>query len=196
MERYIVGITGASGSVIAKRIIEFLATLEDTVVHIVVSETGEKVFAYETDVDFNEFIASVSNKNAKIVLEDNNNLFSKVASGSNDVNAVFVVPCSMSSVGKFANCTGETLLTRVVDVALKEKTKLVIVPRETPIDKIHLNNLLTLMDAGATIFPPVPMFYDKATTYDGIIDGIVGRILKYAGIQNNLYSKWNNSENE
>ncbi len=195
MDRYIVGITGASGSVIAKRIIEFLATLEDTVVHIVVSETGEKVFSYETDVDFKTFIADVSNKSAKIVLEDNKNFFSPIASGSNDVNAVFVVPCSMSSVGKYANCTGDTLLARVVDVALKEKTKLVIVPRETPLDKIHMHNMITLMDAGATIFPPVPMFYDKVTTYDGIIDGIVGRILKIAGIQNNLYSKWNNNEN-
>ncbi len=196
MERYIVGITGASGSVLAKKLIEFLVTLEDTEVNIIVSETGEKVFSYETDVDFNDFIAEVSKKNAKVVLEDNNNLFSKIASGSNDVSAVFVVPCSMASAGKYATCSGDTLLDRVVDVALKERTKLIIVPRETPLNKIHLNSIITLMDAGATIFPPSPMFYDKATTYDGIIDGIVGRILKFAGVQNNLYSKWNNSENE
>ncbi len=195
MDRYIVGITGASGSILAKRLIEYLATL-DIELSILASETGEKVFSYETDVDFKEFIQEISKNTAKVVLEDDGNLFSKVASGSNDVKAVFVVPCSMASVGKFANCSGDTLLTRVVDVALKERTKLIIVPRETPITTIHLQNLTTLMNAGALIVPPVPMFYDKVTTYDGIINGIVGRILKSAGIQNDLYNKWNSEENE
>ncbi len=195
MDRYIVGITGASGSILAKRLIEFLADL-DIELNIVASETGEKVFSYETDVEFKTFIEEISKKNAKVVLEDDGNLFSTIASGSNEVKAVFVVPCSMASVGKFANCSGDTLLTRVVDVALKERTKLIIVPRETPITTIHLKNILTLTEAGATLFPPVPMFYDKATTFDGIINGIVGRILKFAGIQNDLYCKWNDEANE
>ncbi len=190
MERYIVGITGASGSILAKRLIEHLVTLEIEL-DIVASANGEKVFTYETDVDFREFIQEVSKNRAKVVLEEDDNLFSKIASGSNDVKAVFIIPCSMASVGKFANCSGDTLIARVVDVALKERTKLIIVPRETPLTSIHLKNVMSLMDAGATLFPPVPMFYDKVTTYDGIINGIVGRILKIAGLQNDLNCKRN-----
>lgn len=190
MDKYIIGITGASGSILAKRVIEFMSTL-DVEINIVVSNTAEEVFAYETDVDFQSFVDKVSKNRANIILHDNNNMFSAIASGSNDYKAMIVLPCSMASVGKFVNCTGNSLLCRAFDVSLKENREILIVPRETPITSIHLRNLLILTEMGVKVLPPVPMFYDKVETYDGVINGIVGRILKTIGLQNDLYNKWN-----
>lgn len=190
MERYILGITGASGSILAKKIIEFMSEL-DIELNIVASNTAEEVFAYETDVDFLNFLKDISNNKAKVVVHSNDDMFSSIASGSNNYKAMIVVPCSMATIGKFAHCTGDNLLCRAFDVSLKEKRDIVIVPRETPLTSIHLRNLLTLTDLGVKMLPPVPMFYDKSTTYDGIVNGIVGRILKTAGLENDLYNKWN-----
>lgn len=188
-KKYIVGVTGASGSILAKRLIEYLSTL-DVELNLVVSELGEQVFAYETEVAFSEFVESIKTNNATVILHNNNDLFSSIASGSNSFDAMFIVPCSMSTAGKIANCCGTGLLSRAADVALKERTELVIVPRETPLTTAHLKNMLTLTEMGARIVPPSPMFYDKNNTYDGIINGIVGRILKTGGIDNTLYTKW------
>ncbi len=195
MKKYIIGITGASGSLIAKKIVEFLATME-VELNIVISGTGEKVFEYETGVSVKEFFDSVIyNKNnpSKIILHENDNLFSQIASGSNKFDAMFVVPCSMSTIGKIANSCGDSLLCRAVDVSLKEGVDVILVPRETPITTIHLRNVLTLSEIGAKIVPPVPMFYDKPETVDELINGIVGRILKVAGIDNDLYHNWNSN---
>ncbi len=195
MKKYIIGITGASGSLIAKRLVEYMATLE-VELNIVISGTGEKVFEYETGISIKDFISTIDNNNNKpssIIVHENDNLFSQIASGSNKFDAMFVVPCSMSTIGKIANCSGDNLLCRAVDVSLKEGVDVVLVPRESPVTSIHLKNLLTLTDIGAKVVPPSPMFYDKPETVDDIINGIVGRVLKVAGIENNLYNNWNNN---
>ncbi len=193
MKKYIIGITGASGSLIAKKLVEYMATLE-VELNIVISGTGEKVFEYETGININDFLDSViNNKNntSKIIIHENDNLFSQIASGSNTFDAMFVVPCSMSTMGKIANGVGDSLLCRAVDVSLKEGVDVIFVPRETPLTSIHLRSALTLAELGAKIVPPMPMFYSRPETVDDIISGIVGRILKVAGIENNLYSNWN-----
>ncbi len=193
MKKYIVGITGASGSVIAQKLVEFLAT-QEVELNVVISGTGEKVFEYETGININTFLENViNNKNnpSKIIIHENDNLFSQIASGSNSFDAMFVVPCSMSTVGKIANGCGDSLLCRAVDVSLKEGVSVILVPRESPVTSIHLKNMLTMTEMGAKIVPPSPMFYDKPETVDDIYNGIVGRVLKIAGIENDLYSRWN-----
>ncbi len=192
MKKYIIGITGASGSLIAKRLIEFLAT-QEVELNVVISGTGEKVFEYETGISIKSFLDCViSNESnpSKVIVHENDDLFSQIASGSNSFDAMFVVPCSMSTVGKIANCVGDSLLCRAVDVSLKEGVDVILVPRESPVTSIHLRNMLTLTDIGAKIVPPSPMFYDRPETVDDVINSIVGRILKVAGIENNLYSNW------
>jgi len=101
-----------------------------------------------------------------------------------------VVPCSMATAGKLAGGCADNLLTRAADVCLKEGARLVLAPREAPLHAVHLKNLLTLSELGAMIVPPVPAFYNRGSSIDLIVDGIVGRLLKTMGISNTLYKKW------
>ena len=190
----IVGITGASGSILAKRLLECLSGM-DGKIHVIITENGRRVFRYETGTEFAAFLSAQGQGRAGIVEHGVTDLFAPVASGSYDADGMVIVPCSMSTAGKIATVCGDSLLTRAAYVCLKEKTRLVIVPRETPLHSAHLKNLLTLSEMGAQIVPPVPMFYSKAGSVDGMVDGIVGRILKSCGIPNDLYEKWGN-ENE
>lgn len=190
MNKYIIGITGASGSVLTKRLLEYLAQIECEL-NIVATENGEKVFRYETDTELSEFAKRFSESSAsRLVLHSDGDLFAQIASGSYTVDSMLILPCSMSTIGKIANGTGGGLLVRAADVCIKEKTRLVICPRETPFNSIHLKNMLTLSENGVTIVPPMPMFYTKSESLDDVYDGIVGRILKSAGIENRLYKKW------
>lgn len=189
MKKYTIGITGASGSILAKRLLEFLSARECEL-NIIITENGKKVFRYETDTSFHDFIHSIKKNSAYIVEHDNNDLFAPIASGSYPIDSMIILPCSMVTVGKIATCAGGGLLCRAADVCLKEKVRLVISPRETPLNGVHLKNLLTLSENGAIIVPPMPMFYSKDETVTEVYDGIVGRILKSAGIENDLYKKW------
>ncbi|MGB8454055.1 MAG: UbiX family flavin prenyltransferase [Anaerocolumna sp.] len=190
MKRLIIGITGASGSVLSKRLLSYLAGTEAEL-HIVATDMGKKVFEYETGVSWDLFIDTLQKDKTHIFVYDNNDMFANVASGSFVTDAMMIVPCSMATAAKIATGTGGNLLCRAADVCLKEKTKLVISPREAPLHAIHLKNLLTLSECGAVILPPVPMFYAKSGDYGDMVDGITGRILKSAGIENDLYTKWN-----
>ncbi|WMJ89695.1 UbiX family flavin prenyltransferase [Anaerocolumna sp. MB42-C2] len=193
MKRYIIGVTGASGSVLAKRVLSYLSDTQAEL-HIIATDMGRKVFEYETGIPWSQFLRSVSQNKAEIHSYDNKDMFASVASGSFVTDAMMIVPCSMATAAKIATGTGGNLLCRAADVCLKEKTKLVISPREAPLNSIHLRNLLTLSENGSIILPPVPMFYAKSEDYNGLIDGIAGRILKSAGIENDLYTKWNNGK--
>lgn len=189
MKRYIVGITGASGSLLASRLLQFLATLEIEI-HVVVTDMGKKVFEYEIGKPWHIFLMEL---NSSLIIEyDNDDLFARIASGSFSTDGMIIIPCSMATAGKIAAGTGDNLLCRAADVCIKEKTRLVICPREAPLHAIHLKNLMTLSECGAVIIPPVPMFYANDTSYEGMINGIIGRILKSAGIENDLYIKWGN----
>ncbi|QHQ61116.1 UbiX family flavin prenyltransferase [Anaerocolumna sedimenticola] len=189
MKRYIIGITGASGSVLAKRLLSYLSDTEAEL-HIIATDMGKKVFEFETGIPWTQFLSTINQNKAEICSYDNNDMFASVASGSFVTDAMMIVPCSMATAAKIATGTGGNLLCRAADVCLKEKTKLVISPREAPLNSIHLKNLLTLSENGSMILPPVPMFYAKSEDYNDLMDGIVGRILKSAGIENNLYTEW------
>lgn len=193
MKKYILGVTGASGSILAQRILTHLSD-EKLELHIIITDIGKKVFEYETGNKWSDFITLLSNKTAKIAAYDNNDMFAPVASGSFGTDGMIIVPCSMSTVAKIATGTGGNLLCRAADVCIKEKIRLVISPREAPLSSIHLKNMLTLSDCGATIIPPVPMFYGNNADIADVISGITGRILKSAGIENDLYSVWGNSK--
>ncbi len=193
MKRYIIGVTGASGSILSQRLLNYLAAGE-VQLHIIATDMGRKVFEYETGIPWGVFLSSLKQNKADIHAYDNKDMFASVASGSFATDAMMIVPCSMATTAKIASGTGGNLLCRAADVCLKEKTRLVLSPREAPLHSIHLRNLLTLSECGAVILPPVPMFYARSEDYGKMIDGIVGRILKSAGIDNELYTKWNSGK--
>jgi flavin prenyltransferase len=188
MKRIIVGLSGASGSLIYKRLIETLIK-EQVEVYVIASVNAEKVFEYETGQNCRQFLFDINSEHLHLC--EVNDMFSKVASGSFKTDGMIIAPCSMGTAGKIAHGTSDNLMVRAFDVCLKEHRKTLVVPREAPLSAIHLENLLTLARLGVCILPPVPAFYNKPTTVAEIIDQIVGRILDYFDIPNNLKQTWN-----
>ncbi len=189
MSKYVLGITGASGSAYAVRLGEALLA-QGALVHLICTDNGRKVFAHETGLPLDEWAGQWAKQTGRLILEDNGNLFSSIASGSNPADAVVIVPCSMSTLGEIACGTGKTLLCRAADVALKEGRKLLIVPRETPLSAIHLENMLKLARMGAGILPAMPGFYNKPQTLDDAVAFVAGRALDWLGVPHNLTTRW------
>lgn len=189
LKRYIVGITGASGSIYAVRLVEELFK-RDCEIYLVPTDNGRKVLEYEMEYDFDTWIDNLNNGNEKIKVCDINNMFSSIASGSFKTEGMIILPCSMATIAKLSAGISDNLLIRAGDVMLKEKRKLIIVPRETPFNSIHLRNMLTLSELNAVILPPMPAFYQKPKNIDDIVNGTVGRILDSLGIENDIYCKW------
>ncbi len=231
MKNLIFAVTGASGGILAKRALEYLAGTDITT-HIVCSEAGGKVYGYETGTDENRTLAphlsvyphncrseqncvpintvretdacasaDMSNvlkrdiekwisRGANFRVYDDRDLFAPIASGSFPADAAIIMPCSMSTAAKIAAGIGDTLITRMAACCIKEKTPCVIVPRESPLSAIHLQNLLTLSQNGVYIMPPVPAFYDRAADFTSATDATVGRVLRTAGVENGLYARW------
>ena len=136
MKKVIIGLTGASGSIYFKKTIEILSS-RDYFIHVIASDNGKKVFEYELEENFEEFITKFDN----VKLEQNQNMFSQTASGSFPIDGMMIIPCSMGTVGKIANGSSDSLLIRAADVCIKEQKKLVIAFREAPLSLVHLNNL-------------------------------------------------------
>lgn len=186
--RIIVGITGASGSVYGVRLTEELLK-EGHEVFLVISDNGKKVLEYEMEINFEDWFNSLSNL-GKIELRHIDDMFSSIASGSFKIDGMVIAPCSMGTASKISLGISDNLLIRAADVTLKEKRKLIIIPRETPLNTIHLRNLTTLSELNAIIMPPVPAFYSKPKTLDDIINITIGRVLMSLGIDNNLFQQW------
>ncbi|WP_055669338.1 UbiX family flavin prenyltransferase [Desnuesiella massiliensis] len=191
MKKYIIAITGASGSIYAVKLIEELLK-NGYSIHLVVSDNGAKVLEYETGIKLLNFIEDMKEKYGNITLEDVDNLFSSVASGSFKTDGMIILPCSMSSLGEIAHGVSKNLIGRAADVCIKEKRPLVIVPRETPLSSIHLKNMLILSESGVTILPAMPGFYHKPENLEDVINFVVGKILDTLSIENNLFKKWGN----
>lgn len=189
MKKIILGLTGASGSIYFLRLAEQLSNHE-LELHLVASQHGEQVLQYETGTVLAEQVKLWSKNSAKVILEDNENLFSPAASGSSCFDAMAIVPCSMSTLAMIAHGITETLLTRAADVMLKEKRRLVLVPRETPLSTVHLKNMTELSQLGATILPAMPGFYGRPETMDDLINFVVGKTLDCLQIQNECYERW------
>jgi flavin prenyltransferase len=189
MKKMILGITGASGSVYFLHLARALS-MHEIELHIVASKLGEKVLEFETGTTLLKEIETWNANKAKVILEDNDNLFSVVASGSSRFEAMAIVPCSMSTIGKLSQGITESLLTRAADVMLKERRKLVLVPRETPFSTIHLENMTKLSKNGAIILPAMPGFYGKPQTMEELIDFVVGKTMDSLEIENKCYERW------
>ena len=189
MKKIILGLTGASGSVYFLRLAQRLLE-QEIQLHVVASAQGEKVLHYETGVTLEDQVKSWRQGGANILLEDNNNLFSAAASGSSRFDAMAIVPCSMSTLAMLAHGMTQTLLARAADVMIKERRKLVLVPRETPLSTVHLKNMTELSQLGATILPAMPGFYGKPESMDDLIDFVVGKTLDCLDVENNCYKRW------
>jgi flavin prenyltransferase len=179
----VVAITGASGIAYGVRLLEALKAA-DCETSLILSEDGEKVLKLETDW------TPAGVKKLSTRSYPNGNMAAPIASGSRSFDAMAVCPCSMSTAAKIAAGISDNLITRAASVALKERRRLVIVPRETPMSSIHLRNLATLAEAGAIVLPAAPAFYGKPKKVEELVDFIAGRVLDSLGIDNKLYRRW------
>jgi 4-hydroxy-3-polyprenylbenzoate decarboxylase len=189
MKKIVVGITGASGSIYGKILIEELLKRE-VFVHVICTNNGKKVMEYETGTNLDHWIEDLKKAYSNVNLEDIDNLFSSVASGSHKYHGVVILPCSMGTLGEISNGISKNLLCRAADVAIKENRKLIIVPREAPFSAIHLENMLKLSRLGVTIMPAAPGFYHKPVKIEDLVNFMVGKILDQLDIENDLFKKW------
>jgi 4-hydroxy-3-polyprenylbenzoate decarboxylase len=185
--RIIVGMTGASGAVYGIRLLEALRDhrLE---VHLVMTKPAERTIVEETD----KSVAYV--RGLAAVVHNVANIGASIASGSFRTDGMAVAPCSIRTVSAIAYCLADNLLTRAADVALKERRKLVLLVRETPLHAGHLKAMLAASESGAVIMPPVPAFYSKPTSLQEIVDHTVGRLLDWFDIEHSLVQRWGTSE--
>jgi 4-hydroxy-3-polyprenylbenzoate decarboxylase len=189
LSKYIIGMTGASGSIYGVRLIEELLKMGNEV-HIIITDSGRKVLEYETDYTVELLKSHLEQFKGDNKIQDIDDLFAATASGSFRTDGMVVLPCSMATLGEIANGVSKNLLGRSADVCLKERRKLIIVPRETPLNTIHLKNMVSLSEAGALILPAMPGFYHKPETIDDMINFIVGKVMDSLGIENDLFDKW------
>jgi len=196
-----VGMTGASGSILGFRLIEELLRLNQPVELVLTQKTLPVVFeelGLKLTGDDAERVASIlsflnlpEDKAALLSLYDNNHLGAPPASGTHLTQGMVIVPCSMGTLGKIANGIGDNLVCRAADVALKESRKLIIVPRETPLNQIHLRNMLTLSQCGVHLIPPMLSFYQRDfNSVEGQVNYTVGKILDHLGFEHTLYTRW------
>jgi len=181
--RLVVGISGASGVIYGLRTLEILHSMKIET-HVVLSQWGERNIEIETDKTV-EYVRSLST-----ALYRNDSLAAPISSGSFLHRGMIIVPCSMKTLASIANGYDETLISRAAGVTLKESRLLVVVPRETPLSRIHLQNMLKLAEAGAVILPAMPGFYQKPKSLQDMIDHLVGKIIDQFEIRNYLSRRW------
>ncbi|NLC04096.1 MAG: UbiX family flavin prenyltransferase [Tissierellia bacterium] len=181
--KVVVGISGGSGSIYGVSLLKALKEL-GVETHLVVSTMGEYVTEHECGVSLEQL------KELATYYHDNKNFAAPIASGSFKIDKTIIVPCSMKTLSGIANGFSDSLLSRACDVAIKERRQLILVPRETPLSPIHLENMLKLANMGVTIFPPSPGFYSHPETIEDIVLNMTGRLLDMLGIDNDLVSRW------
>ncbi len=182
--KLIVGITGASGVIYGIRLLEVLSGVEGVETHLIITEASELNIKYETDWEVAQVRALAD------FSHDVRNLGAPVSSGSFPVDGMIVAPCSMKTLAALANSYAENLLLRAADVTLKERRKLVLLVRETPLNLAHLRNMEQLAEMGAVILPPVPAFYHHPRTIQDIVDYTIGKVLDLFGIEHDLFARW------
>jgi flavin prenyltransferase len=178
MKRIVLAITGASGVCYGKRLFDCLKSHAE--IHVIISDRGAELLKLELDLVPSYFSGE------HVTLHKSSRMNSSIASGSFNVNAMVIVPASMGTLGRISAGISGTLIERVADVMLKEKRKLILVPRETPFSTIHLKNLLALDQAGALILPASPGFYQGQNSFDDLVNFVVARILDQLGVEQNL----------
>jgi len=186
-KRIIVGISGASGVIYGVRCLQLLKRT-DYETHLIISEAGKLNIQIETCYTADEVTAMAD------FVHDHNNMAASISSGSFITSGMVVVPCTIKSLSGIANSYSDNLLVRAADVVLKEKRKLCLVVRETPLHKGHLRLLSMAADMGAHILPPVPSFYHHPKTIEDIIDQTIGKIFDYFGIEHDLFQRWSGDQ--
>ncbi len=179
----VVGISGASGVGYGIRLLQVLKE-KGIVTHLVVTDSALKIMKIETD-----FRPEDVEKLAAYVYSPDD-FAAPVASGSHLFDAMAVIPCSMGTLSGIASGSSETLITRAADVCLKERRRLVLVPRETPLSLIQLRNMVTVAEAGAVVLPACPAFYSQPKNMAELVDVLVGRVLDLLNVENDLYRRW------
>ena len=182
-DRLIVGISGASGVIYGVRLLQALKPLS-VETHLVMTRTAEVTLAHETKMKVTDV------RRLADVAYPIGDLAAAISSGSFQTMGMIVAPCSMRSLGEIAHGISSNLLTRAADVVLKERRRLVLVARETPLHTIHLRNLVTVSELGAIVAPPMPAFYNKPKTLDDVIDHTVGRVLDLFGLETGKVKRW------
>jgi len=186
--KIIIGVTGASGAIYAKTLFEKLVTLKNQIekIDVVFSDNAKEVWKYELDIDPEQSIP--------FNIYKKNDFFAPFASGSAGYDIMIICPCSMGTLGRIATGTSDNLITRASDVILKERKKLILVPRETPFNLIHINNMKIITEAGGIICPASPSFYNKPGSIEDLVDTVVDRILQLADIKTDSF-KWGETNN-
>jgi 4-hydroxy-3-polyprenylbenzoate decarboxylase len=190
-----VGVTGASGAILAQKTLQLLeGDARVARVHLVVTETGQRLFAEELGIssgDLKQLPSRIlGHPAAKIEILSNKDVGASIASGSYEVNAMVVVPCSMGTLASVAGGTSDDLVARAADVMLKEGRKLVLCVRDTPFSRIHLENMLRAQQAGAVIMPAIPAFYHQPKTIDDLVTQYICRVLSQIGLPQEKMYRW------
>ncbi|NWJ25447.1 non-oxidative hydroxyarylic acid decarboxylases subunit B [Rhizobium sp. RM] len=186
--KIVVGITGATGAILGIRVLEALRML-GVETHLIVSKWARVTIQTETPHSL-EHVLSLADK-----VYNERDQAAAVSSGSFRTNGMIIVPCSMKTLAAIRSGFAEDLIARAADVVLKERRRLVLVPREAPLNAIHLENMLALTNAGAQMLPPMPAFYNHPKSIDDIIDHVVSRILDQFDLDNDLTKRWQGSLN-
>ena len=194
MKRLIVGITGASAGIYGVRLLEVLTQHEDIEVHLTISASGARALSeelqLEVDLDNFELESLIGVSSHRVVYHHESDIAASIASGSFRTEGMIVVPCSMGSLAAIANGISRNLIQRAADVCIKERRKLVLVPRETPLSSIHLENMLKLSRMGVCILPAMPGFYHFPKDVDDLLNFVVTKILDQFGIDAKLIQRW------
>jgi 4-hydroxy-3-polyprenylbenzoate decarboxylase len=188
VRRLIVGISGATGAIYGVRILDLLSLVDDIETHLVLTRAAKMTIQVETPYSVKDVEAMAD------VVHDINNVGASISSGSFRTEGMVIAPCSMKSMGGIAHSVGGDLLVRSADVVLKERKKLVLVTRETPLHLGHLESMVSLTRMGAVIFPPVPAFYHRPKTLDDVINHTVSRVLDQFEIDLNLFERWSDEQ--
>lgn len=194
MKRLIVGITGASAVVYGVRLLEVLTKQSEFEVHLTISASGARALWEELqiqiDIDNFRLESLIGVSAARVVYHHQSDIGAAIASGSFRTEGMIVVPCSMGTVASIASGISRNLIHRAADVCIKERRKLVIVPRETPLSAIHLENMLKLSRLGVCVLPAMPGFYHYPKTVDDQINFVVTKILDQFGMDTGLIQRW------
>lgn len=182
--RLIVAITGASGAIYGIRLLQALRQSKACESHLVLSPAGALTAAQETGLARADIEAMAD------VVHASKDIGATIASGSFATLGMVVAPCSMKTLGSIAHALSDNLVARAADVVLKERRRLVLVTRETPLNLAHLRNMVAVTEMGAIVCPPVPAFYTRPETIDDIVDHTVGRVLDLVGLDNSLAPRW------
>ncbi|PKM11537.1 MAG: 3-octaprenyl-4-hydroxybenzoate carboxy-lyase [Gammaproteobacteria bacterium HGW-Gammaproteobacteria-3] len=185
IKKIVIGITGATGAIYGVRMLQVLRTLPDWETHLVISSAGLINLKHELEMSRAELYALAD------VTHENKDIAATIASGGFKTEGVIIAPCSMKTLAAVAHGFGDNLISRAADVALKERRRVVLMPRETPLNLAHIRNMASVTEMGGIIYPPMPAFYNKANSIEAMVNDAVGRIFDIFGVEvEGLYTPW------